>query len=69
MPPSIQSFQLSSLAKFDLWRNIKSCFGMNFGDPNLFPIFTLHSRTGHEIHRPVSLGSLASRFDGNAPAC
>src|SRR5882724_4190873 len=29
-------------------------------------LFTLHSRTGHKIHRTVSLRSLAPRFDGNA---
>jgi hypothetical protein len=31
--------------------------------------FHLHSRTGSEIHRTVSLRSLAPWFGGNAPDC
>jgi hypothetical protein len=57
------------VVKFALFRNTENSLAAMLTQFQFSPSFALHSRTGQEIQRPVSLGSLAARFGGNAPAC
>jgi hypothetical protein len=57
------------VAKFALFRNTENSLAAMLTQFQFSLVSPRHSHTGQEIHRRVSLGSLAARFGGNAPAC